>query len=322
MGFNRDDFVRVREEYSKKYLKAQEAAEARRADVYIKIPELKALDNILATTAARIMEAVCSDSDPQAKIAEIRRENEVLLAERAKVLEAFGYPADYTDVHYECEKCGDTGYVDTKMCSCMRQALVMAGYRSSGIYGLMKSQSFDNFLLKYYNSDAENYNSMKLLVEKTRKYAEEFDENTYRNFLFIGNTGLGKTHLSTSIAAKVVERGFDVLYVSACSMISDFEAKRFSGAANSTDISRYYTADLLIIDDLGTELNNQFTISCIYEVINARMISTKSTIINTNLRRAELVSRYGDRVASRLFGEYLPAIFRGTDIREQKIQGK
>lgn len=321
MGFNREDFVRIREEYSKKYLKAHEAADARREDVYLKIPELKALDDILATTASRIMEAVCSP-DPQEKIAEVRRDNEKLLAERGKVLEAFGYPADYTDVHYECDKCGDTGYVDTKMCSCMRQALVLAGYRSSGIYGLMKTQSFDNFLLKYYKEDAENYNSMQMLVEKVKKYAEEFDENTYKNFLFIGNTGLGKTHLSTSIAAKVVERGFDVLYVTACTMISDFEARRFGGAANTADISRYYSADLLIIDDLGTEISNQFTISCIYEIINSRMIATKSTIINTNLKRQELVTRYGDRISSRLFGEYHPAIFKGKDIRGQKIQGK
>lgn len=321
MGFNREDFVRIREEYSKKYLKAQEAADARRADVYKKIPELRPLDDILATTALRIMEAVCGNDTDEA-IARVRQDNEKLLAERAKVLEAFGYPADYTDIHYECDKCGDTGYVDTKMCSCMRQALVLAGYRSSGIYGLMKSQSFDNFLLKYYNDNAESYNSMKLLVEKVKKYAEEFDENTYKNFLFIGPTGLGKTHLSTSIAAKVIERGFDVLYVSACTMISDFEARRFGGASNEADISRYYSADLLIIDDLGTEMSNQFTVSCVYEVINSRMIATKSTIINTNLNRQELVARYGDRISSRLFGEYLPAVFRGKDIRGQKIQGK
>lgn len=321
MGFNREDFVRIREEYSKKYLKAHEAADARRTEVYAKIPELRSLDDILATTASRIMEAVCSDNAQEA-IARVREDNEKLLAERAKVLVAFGYPADYTDVHYECEKCGDTGYVDTKMCSCMRQALVLAGYRSSGIYGLMKSQSFDNFLLKYYNDNTESYNSMRILVDKVKKYAEEFDENTYTNFLFIGNTGLGKTHLSTSIATKVIERGFDVLYVSACTMISDFEARRFGGASNEADISRYYSADLLIIDDLGTEMSNQFTVSCIYEVINSRMIATKSTIINTNLNRQELVARYGDRISSRLFGEYRPVIFRGKDIREQKIQGK
>ena len=159
-------------------------------------------------------------------------------------------------------------------------------------------------------------------LEALKKYSSEFGTDTYKNFLFIGNTGLGKTHLSTSVAVNVIERGFDVLYVSACGMISDFENKQFGTptAQKPTDMSRYHTADLLIIDDFGTELTNQFTLSCIYEVINSRMINRKSTIINTNLRESELRSRYGDRITSRLFGEYYPMIFIGKDIRQQKIK--
>ena len=321
MGFNSDDFIRIREEYSKKYLKARESADARCYELYEKIPELSALDRYLSTTASRIMAAVCEENSAE-KIAEIRRENEMLVAERAKLLEAYGYPADYTDVHYECEKCGDTGYVDTKMCSCMRRALVMAGYRSSGVYGLMQTQSFDNFSLDYYRDTAANYEQMSRVVDALKKYTAEFSSDTYKNYLFIGKTGLGKTHLSTSIAAGVIERGFDVLYVTSCGMISDFENKRFGdGAAQrSADLSRYYDADLLIIDDFGTELSNQFTLSCVYDVINSRMIARRSTIINTNLDKHELSARYGDRITSRLFGEYLPIVFRGVDIRAQRIR--
>lgn len=323
MGFNSDDFIRIREEYSKKYLKAREAADARCYELYEKIPELSAIDRYLSGTASRIMAAVCEEGSAE-KIAEIRRENEMLTAERAKLLEAYGYSANYTDVHYECEKCGDTGYVDTKMCSCMRRALVMAGYRSSGVWGLMQTQSFDNFSLDYYRDTAANYEQMSRVVEALKKYAADFSSDTYKNYLFIGKTGLGKTHLSTSVAVGVIERGFDVLYVTSCGMISDFENKRFGdGAAQrSTDLSRYHTADLLIIDDFGTELTNQFTLSCIYDVINSRMIARKSTIINTNLDRHELSARYGDRITSRLFGEYLPIVFRGVDIRAQRINKK
>ena len=134
----------------------------------------------------------------------------------------------------------------------------------------------------------------------------------------MGKTGLGKTHLSTSVAVKVIERGFDVLYVSVCSMISDFEKKRFN-YNESVDLSRYYSADLLIIDDLGAEMTNQFTVSCFYDVINSRITNRKSTIINTNLKKEEIAARYGDRIESRLFGEYLPVPFLGKDIRGQKI---
>lgn len=322
MGFNSEDFIRIREEYSKKYLKAREAADARCAELYERIPELRTLDGYLSGTAARIMSAVCGE-DSEKKISEIRRENELLVAERAKILEAYGYPADYTDVHYECETCGDTGYVDTRMCSCMRRALIMAGYRSSGVYGLMQTQSFDNFSLDYYKDSKANYTQMSRVFDGLKKYASEFDRNTYKNFLFIGKTGLGKTHLSTSVAVKVIERGYDVLYVTACGMISDFENKRFGEgtAQRSADTSRYYDAELLIIDDFGTELTNQFTLSCIYDIINSRIIARKSTIINTNLDRHELGSRYGDRITSRLFGEYLPIVFSGNDIRAQKIGG-
>ncbi len=320
MGFNSDDFVRIRDEYSKKYLKAHEAADARRAELHEKIPELRMLDGILSGTAVRIMNAACSENANES-IEAVRTENEKLLKERAELLSAYGYPADYTDAHYECDICKDTGYIDTKMCSCMRRALVLAGYRSSGIYGLMKSQSFDNFSLDYYKDSKENFAMMSKVFEGLKKYAYEFDENTYKNFLFIGNTGLGKTHLSTSIAVKVIEKGYDVLYVSSCGMISDFEAKRFgNGSMPANDISRYHSADLLIIDDFGTEITNQFTVSCIYEIINSRMINTKSTIINTNLGKQEIDSRYGSRIASRLFGEYLPIIFNGRDIRQQKIK--
>ena len=318
MGFNSQDFVRIREEYSKKYLVARDAADRRRDELYEKIPELVTLDRILAGTASRIMDAICSSNSEEA-VAKVREDNEKLLAQRAAILAAYGYPADYTDVHYECELCGDTGYVDTKMCSCMRRALVLAGYASSGIGGLMQSQSFDNFSLGYYKEDAETHAYMKKVVSVLKKYAAEFDENTYKNFLFTGRTGLGKTHLSTSVAVSVIDRGFDVLYVTACSMISDFEAKQFGLRENAPDTSRYYNADLLIIDDFGTEMTNQFTVSCVYDIINARMNAKRSTIINTNLNKNEIEARYGERIASRLFGEYNAVMFRGSDIRQQKI---
>lgn len=318
MGFNSQDFVRIREEYSKKYLVARDAADRRREELYEKIPELVTLDRILSGTASRIMDAICSPNSEEA-VAKVREDNEKLLAQRAAILAAYGYPADYTDLQYECDKCGDTGYVDTKMCSCMRRALVLAGYASSGIGGLMQSQSFDNFSLNYYKDDADNHARMKKLVTALKKYSAEFDENTYKNYLFFGNTGLGKTHLSTSVAVSVIDRGFDVFYVTACSLISDFEAKQFGLRENAPDTSRYYNADLLIIDDFGTELTNQFTVSCVYDIINTRMNAKRSTIINTNLNKNEIEARYGERIASRLFGEYIPFAFLGKDIRQQKI---
>ena len=158
-----------------------------------------------------------------------------------------------------------------------------------------------------------------------KSFANGFNSDTYRNFIMIGTTGLGKTHLSTAVAQTVIERGYDVLYVSAVSMMGDFESKRFGNSTSLTkanDISRYYFADLLIIDDLGTEVVNKFTQSYFYEVINTRLNMRKSTIINTNLTPSELTALYTDRISSRILGEYQPIQFSGTDIRKQKSIGK
>ena len=145
------------------------------------------------------------------------------------------------------------------------------------------------------------------------------------NFLLFGNTGLGKTHLSTAVAERAIDNGQDVVYTTAVGMLGDFEEKRFGNSVSGTrgrDTRDYYECDLLIIDDLGTEVINQFSLSCIYDLLNSRINNKKSTMINTNLGAKELESRYGERIASRLFGEYRPLRFVGTDIRRQRLMNK
>ena len=328
MGFNRKDLSRVKQEFSEKYRIAHEASDQRRFELWAKIDGLRAIDNELSMTGIRIMDAVMSKekgSDTATKVEAIKRENQALLLERAALLRAYGYPEDYTDVHYECEKCGDTGYVDMKMCDCMKRALVLAGYESSGIASLMQTQSFENFSLDYYKQSQKQYDGMKKMYEKIKSFADNFGADTYENFLFLGGTGLGKTHLSTAVAKIVIDKCFDVLYVTANDMISTFEQKKFGSKISpleEADTSRYYSADLLIIDDLGTEMATQFSVSTIYEIINARIMARKSTIISTNLGNEELQKRYWDRITSRIFGEYQPVLFVGTDIRRQKISAK
>ena len=324
MGFNKKDLLRVKEEYSDKYRKAQDDSDRRRSELWGKIDGLYAIDKELSLTGLRIMDAAMSgESDVGAKIEKIKGDNERLLRERALLLRAYGYPEDYADVRYECEECGDSGYVEGRMCDCMKRALVLAGYESSGIFELMKTQSFDNFSLDYYKQSAKNFEVMSKSFDKLKSFAENFSADTYANFIFVGGTGLGKTHLSTAVAKAVIDKCFDVLYVTATSMVADFEQKKFGGAEKDlVDTSRYYSSDLLIIDDLGTEMSTQFSVSCIYEIINARIMARKSTIISTNLGSEELNKRYWDRITSRIFGEYQPILFSGTDVRRQKIAKK
>ncbi len=320
MGYNREDYVRIKAEYTNKYLKARQEADNRRIQLYAKIPEVKTIDNLLSGTGREIMAIITSGKgETEQKIAALKARNDKLLESRAELLRAGGFPEDYSDIKYECEECADSGYVDGKMCKCMKKALVMAGYESSGLGGLIRTQSFDNFSLDYYRSANGNQEMMQMFVHSLKGFAESFDADTYKNFLFMGGTGLGKTHLSTAVAKTVIDRGFDVMYVTAVGMLGDFESKRFGNAESARSTERYYSADLLIIDDLGTELVNQFTLSCMYDVINSRINNRKCTLISTNLNRKDIESKYSERITSRLFGEYYPIPFTGTDIRKQKV---
>lgn len=321
MGYNSESYKRVREAYRTKYLLAYERAEQRRAEVHAKSPELAAIDRQLLATGAQVALAVIGrGEDYQKRLEEIKAQNLALQQKREALLISLGYPADYTLPPYECPKCRDSGFVDTKMCDCMRRDLILAAYEESGLGELMRTQSFDNFDLSYYDEATGDRARMKTNLEILQRYAENFDAGA-DNLLFCGGTGLGKTHLSTSVARRVIERGFDVYYTPAINMFADFSEARFGQGMEraAADPVRYTNCDLLIIDDLGTETTNQFTVSCLYSVINNRMNLKRPTIINTNLTGKELQSRYTDRITSRIFGEYKPLLFSGIDVRRQKL---
>ena len=198
MGYNREDYVRIKNEYSRKYIIARQRADERKSELYAKLPEVKQIDAMLAGTGKDIMAVIISGAkNTDEQIARLKERNDKLLARRVEALIAAGYPEDYSDVKYECEKCGDTGYANMKICECMKRALVLAGYESSGLGGLIRTQSFENFSLDYYRSGGANYANMEMFLTGLKHFAEGFDENTYRNYLLMGSTGLGKTHLST-----------------------------------------------------------------------------------------------------------------------------
>ena len=317
MGYNVKDYVRIRDEYTKKYQVARNRAETRRMEIHARIPEVRDIDAKLSRTGLDIMDAIQHGRDTEAAIRELEARNNQLIARRGEILSAYGYAPDYTDVHYDCELCGDTGFVETTMCECMKKALVKAGFESSGLGNLIGSQSFENFEFKYYSK--EKLPLVRSGVDELKSFAESFDSSTYKNFIMMGTTGLGKTHLSTSVAERVIKRGYSVVYVSAVSMIRDFSNSIHRGRDNDVvDISKYYDCDLLIIDDLGTEVTNRLTQSYFYEVINERINGRRCTIINTNLTIAEIKENYSDRVFSRVLGEYVLLPFEGVDIRKQK----
>lgn len=322
MGYRREDYIKANELLAERKRAAEALAARRLSDIHEKLPAIKEIDAELARTEHKIIDAIrLGPQGVKARMDELEAENLALTSKRASILSENGYPADYTEPEYFCPDCGDTGYVNGKMCVCKKRALVMAGYESSGVGALMGTQSFDTFSFDYYTCEALTKAKNNYAV--TKRYAENFSGKGDGNLLFAGATGLGKTHLSTSVAVAVIERGFDVKYETAQNLVGDFEDKQFRKAYSVGDedpTERYFDCDLLIIDDLGTEMTNQFTVSCLYNLINSRINRGKATIINTNLSSAELRRRYSDRITSRLFGEFSVLLFEGGDIRAAKLR--
>lgn len=315
----RNYLLEVQDVLRKKREAAEALSEANRTLIHKEIPEIKEIDATLSSTGAKILSAMLEGGGVEEKVAAIREENRVLQEKRRVLLEKNGYPADFTAVKYDCQMCGDSGYVGIDMCVCMKTCISQMRLKDSELGRLCDTQSFDTFDLSYYAPGEE-----RALMEKTlnamKKFSEGFSSNTTESLLFVGDTGLGKTHLSTAVGITVISRGYDVEYKTIQALIDDFEEVQFKGE-KSDRIRNYYDCDLLIIDDLGCELSTQFTVSCIYNIINARMNKRKPTLISTNLTQKELRDRYGDRITSRLFGEYIPIVFKGTDVRRQKLKG-
>ena len=319
MAYNADNYRRIASQFKDKNLRAKQAAESRRAELHEKLPQIAEIDRALSATGPRILQEALKGKDGlEERIRRIEEGNALLLEARNTILAANGYPEDYSSVHYECDTCMDTGFVGGKMCKCLRLALNYAGYESSGVLKLIEKQNFGTFDLQYYEGNERR--NMERILSCARAYAEHFDGSVMRNLLFIGTTGLGKTHLSSAIAKVIIDNGYDVVYESAQNIFADFEAERFGRAsAESRKTERYFQCDLLIVDDLGTEMQTQFTVPCLYNLINTRLIAEKSMIISTNVRKEELLAKYSDRITSRLFGEFEICVFAGKDIRSQKL---
>ena len=318
MGYRKEDYIKVNEELAERRRRAEADAERRLDEIHAEIPQIAAIDRALSATGSKIIAAISGERDSLGdRIAAVEAENLALQRSRAELLEQNGYPSDYTEARYSCPECGDTGFVGRVECVCRKRLLTLAGYESSGIGELLKTQTFDSFSLDYNGdcaSTARNLNAV-------RAFAESFTGNGDGSLLFIGGTGLGKTHLSTAAAGVLIERGFDVKYEKAQNLIARFEDRQFRRSDRADDeTERFFECDLLIIDDLGTEMANSFAVGCLYNVIDTRISRRKSMIINTNLTPQELRRRYADRITSRLFGEFSALIFEGRDVRAEKLR--
>ena len=312
---------KVVDDFNSRRVADEQAYDLRIAELSDEIDGFADVMRELSTVGLKLFGASVKGGDTDSAVAQIRRDTEALRAKKEALLIGAGYPADYASRKYRCEKCSDSGFVGLDMCSCLRSEIIEAEIENCGIGKLIRTQSFDNFRLDYY--DEQDRAIIKKNAVALYNFANGFGADTSDSFLMLGATGLGKTHLSSAVAKKVIERGYDVVYRTAQSAMMIFERQRFGDGFRGDGTEReLFDADLLIIDDLGTEVTTQYTIACLYELINSRLNDDRPTIISTNLTKDELRERYADRIMSRLFGEYRPLLFRGGDIRQKKLSEK
>ena len=329
MAYDKKILAAARRELERDRAMRTEELEERRRAVYAREPCIRAIDRELSTTAAAVLRAaLTSGGDPEAAIAQLRDRNLALQEERAHLLGALGLPADYLTDKPLCAQCGDTGYNGSAMCDCVkaRYAALLKEHLSTVLP--IQDQNFDKFRLEYYPTKVDNLlgdSPIEIMADNLydcRVYAKEFTPHAI-NLLFYGSTGLGKTFLSTCIAEEVAERGFSVAYDTAINIIATYETIKFgngNGEEAAERAARYERADLLIIDDMGTEMGTAFTVSALYNLINNRLMAKRPMIINTNLLPEQLSDKYSPAVASRLRGEFKPLHFVGDDIRLMKTQ--
>lgn len=283
MGYSEQILRRARERLEQAKQERERENEAHRREAYARYPRLQEIDRELQMTMAQLMAATLRrGEDPAEAIAQIREKNLALQQEREWILEAGDFEEGYLDDAPVCAKCGGTGYEGNQMCSCLRE--LCRQEQKKELTSLLGSgrESFDSFRLDVYSDlyDEKLGVSPRKLMQSNfnicRRYAQNFTPQA-GNLLFSGATGLGKTFLSACIARQVADRGYSVVYETAIRLFSDFETEKFGGEEHRGLSRKYLACDLLIIDDLGTEMTTQFTISALYNVVNTR-IDRKSVV--------------------------------------------
>ena len=320
-------------QYSKKKTNAEYKAEQRKQDIYKKYPKLQAIDDKLTKLAISTTKSLINNNDKEL-LKELNENINHLKKEKNKILKSLNIENDYFEPHYECKLCKDTGYITNKdyttsMCSCLKQKLYNEKFNKANISNL-DTQNFNNFSDILYSDkvDEDKYHTnisprenINLIKDICQKFIDNFDDKNQKNLLFTGNTGLGKTFLSSCIANEIIKKGKNVLYQTAPVMLDSIIDYRF-GKTNSTNIlDSILNVDLLIIDDLGTECMNNMKFAEIFNIINTRLLNQNKitkTIISTNLSLKELYANYDERIVSRIVGNYDICYFFGDDIRFKK----
>lgn len=317
-------------EYSRKRDRAAADQKRRIEEIYKAIPRVKEIDSEIGKTGVLIAKSLLKNPDSyDESVAQIKEKMGRLKAEKAFLLTENNIPLENLEVAYECPHCEDKGYLKNgSKCRCLKQCLIRETYKMSNIENQLSAENFKTFDIEIFSDEpfedeplTPRQNMLKIL-NIAEGFCFNFDKPNGENLLFYGTTGLGKTFLCNCIAKSLLDKGKVVIYQTAFKIMETVEAHRFnrndSSSFSREDYNMLFEADLLIIDDLGTELSNSFTNTEFFNIINSRLLKGNKTLISTNLSLTDIANTYTDRVFSRLFSQFEMLKFYGPDLRWEK----
>lgn len=313
-------------EYEKKRDRQEREKRKRIEYVYKKIPAIKRIDEDIMRTSISMAKYILGNPEGYKEAVEkAKRTIESLKMEKAFLLTECNIPPDYMELKYDCDYCKDTGYLENgEKCNCLKQELVNRAYKMSNIGNVLSKENFQNFNIEIFSNEKfpgeelTPRENMIDIVGIAEGFISNFDEPNGENLLFYGTTGLGKTYLCNCIAKALLDKNKIVIYQTAFTILDILEKRKFGKDNDGLGDYQYnllFNADLLIIDDLGTEVSNTFTNAEIFNIVNTRIISGKKTLISTNLTPKEISEIYTDRVFSRILDKFIPLKFYGKDLR-------
>ena len=323
MALTNSQYDAIMRIYEQKHLRTHDRQTRHYREIYEKIPRIRKIDEEISSLGADGARAMINGHEEAP--ARFRTQLHALREEKQSLLLSAGYPADYLEPSYECPVCQDTGYVNGRKCRCFQKAEIDLLYTQSNLQDILQSENFASFRMDYYSSDYIDPVSGKSSLEMAREAlhaCREFTDtfgHTFQNLLIYGNTGVGKTFLTHCIARELMDQIHSVIYVTSSQLFDLLGSREFGpDPEKSQAASLLDECELLIVDDLGTELTNSFTVSQLFICLNDRILQKKSTIISTNLSLNEIKSIYSERTFSRISSNYRLLKLAGDDIRIKK----
>lgn len=325
MSLSNYQFDEIMREYDSRRMKNQRLLDERVRLTYLKEPRLEEIDHAISSCSVRCAKKLL-DGD-SAALLELHEQIADYRKERAVLLEKLHVAPNYLDPIYSCPDCKDTGYIDGQKCHCLKQAIIDKIYTQSNIKDILIRENFSTFSYEYYSDSDLNpatglssLATMRNAVLECHRFIDDFDHKPKNLFLF-GETGVGKTFLSNCVAKELLDRGYSVIYFTAFQLFDILSKGVFDKDADAIAAHQnIFDCDLLIIDDLGTELSNSFTTSQLFLCVNERILRQKSTIISTNLSMNQIADIYSERTLSRILSSYTTMKLFGDDIRIRKRQ--